>query len=232
MNDAVNSLTRKRKLRNVLMMFLVALIIIAILFVAAGNLAWVWGWWLAGIMIAANIFSICFLDPGLIDERTGVKSGAKRWDIVLASIIGRFGPLAAIIISGLDFRYGWSQPVPLPLSVFGLAFLILSYALIFWAMRENRFFSSIVRIQQERGHHVITTGPYRIVRHPGYLGSVIFLLALPFALASYWALLPAIGTSILLCIRIVLEENTLKRELEGYAEYAKKVRYRIIPGIW
>jgi protein-S-isoprenylcysteine O-methyltransferase Ste14 len=99
-------------------------------------------------------------------------------------------------------------------------------------MRENRFFSSVVRIQRERGHYVITTGLYRLVRHPGYLGSVVAMFALPFALTSYWALIPAVITNIISLIRIVLEDNTLKRELEGYSQYTEKVRHRLIPGIW
>jgi protein-S-isoprenylcysteine O-methyltransferase Ste14 len=134
---------------------------------------------LAGIMVAASVLSIFLLDPGLLEERTGIKSGSKRWDIILGSIIGRLGPLAILITSGLDFRFNWSGSFPLMLAVLGLVLCILGYVLSLWAMRENKFFSSVVRIQKERGHHVISTGPYQMVRHPGYFGSVILTFSLP-----------------------------------------------------
>jgi len=213
-------------------MFLGTLIFTTILFVSSGSLAWTWGWVLVGIMIANNVVSLLLLDPGLLEERTGVKRGSKREDILLASIMGRLGPLGIIITAGLDFRFGWSTPFPAVLAVLGLVFVIIGDVLTLWAMRENRFFSSVVRIQRERGHYVITTGPYRVVRHPGYLASVIVMLALPFALASYWTLIPAIATIIVSFIRTVLEDNTLKRELEGYSRYAERVRFRLVPGIW
>lgn len=232
MGERKTNLNSKRRLRNILLTFLVTAIFIAILFVSAGNLAWFWGWILAGIMIVSNLVGVLLVDPRLLEERSGVKSGSKREDILLASIMGRLGPLAIVITAGLDFRFGWSGSFPSVLAVLGITFYTLGVALPLWAMRENRFFSSVVRIQRERGHHVITTGPYRLVRHPGYLGSIVSMLAVPFALASYWALIPAVITDIVSFVRTVLEDNILKRELEGYSKYAEKVRHRLIPGIW
>ena len=232
MSERKTNLNSKRKLRNLLLTFLVTAIFIAVLFISAGNFAWFWGWILSGIMIVSNVVGVILLDPELLEERTGVKSGSKRKDILLASIMGRFGPLAIIITAGLDFRFDWSGSFPPVLAVPGIIFYALGVSLPLWAMRENRFFSSVVRIQRERGHHVITTGPYRLVRHPGYLGSVVAMLAVPFALTSYWALIPAVITDMVSIIRTALEDNILKRELEGYSKYAEKVRHRLIPDIW
>jgi len=232
MGDAVNIPNRKRRLRNILLMLLVAPVFIIVSFVFAGSLDWIGGWIVAGIMIAGSVVGILLVDPGLLEERIGVKGGYKHWDVLLASIMGRLGPLAIIITSGLDFRFGWSRLFPTVLAVLGLVLYASGYVLALWAMRENRFFSSVVRIQSDRGHHVITTGPYRIVRHPGYSGGVVCLLVLPLALASYWALIPAVITVIVSLIRTVLEDNTLKRELDGYSQYSESVRYRLIPGIW
>jgi protein-S-isoprenylcysteine O-methyltransferase Ste14 len=232
MKQTSNNPNRKQRLRSTLLLFLVSVIFIIILFVSAGSLTWFWGWMWTGIIIIYNIIGIMLLDPGLLEERTGIKSGIKRVDIFLALIMGRLGPLAIIITSGLDFRFGWSGSFPLVLAVLGIVFLILGYFLVLWAMKENRFFSSVIRIQRERGHQVITTGPYQIVRHPGYLGSIIYTIGLPFALTSYWALIPAIVIIIFSILRTVLEDNILKQKLENYSNYAESVRYRLIPGIW
>ena len=227
-----NNLKWKRRLRNILLSFLVTLIFIAILFIAAGSLTWINGWALVLIMLVGNILSVALLDPGLLEERTGIKSGFKREDVLFAIIMGRLGPLTVIIIAGLDYRFGWSAPLPIALAVLGFVFIVIGFAIILWAMRENKFFSSVVRIQKERGHYTITSGPYRLVRHPGYLGSIIYMLGLPFALASYWAIIPAIATNIIAVIRTTLEDRTLKKELKGYAPYVERVQYRLLPGIW
>lgn len=232
MGDAINIPNRKRRLRNMLLLFLPIVIFATVLFVTAGSLAWIWGWVLVGIMITVYIVGVLLVAPGLLEERIGVKSGFKRGDILLSLIMGRLGPLAVIVTSGLDFRFGWSGPSRLVLAVSGIVFIMFGYVLTLWATRENTFFSSVVRLQRERSHHVITTGPYRIVRHPGYLGSVVFIIALPFALTSYWALIPAVTTVIVSFVRTILEDNTLKQELEGYSQYAERVRFRLIPGIW
>ena len=225
-------LTRRRKLHNIIVSFLVMSVFIIALFVAAGSIHWLWAWVLTVVLLLSNVISILLLDPALIEERTGVKKGYERRDVPFAFIIGRFGPLAILIVSGLDFRFGWSPSLSIIYAISGLVILLVGYIPVFWAMYENRFFSGVVRIQDERGHHVINTGPYHFIRHPGYLGSVIFLLALPFVLMSYWALIPAAFTIIITIARIVLEENTLKRELTGYEEYMQQVRFRLVPGIW
>ncbi|MBM3141905.1 MAG: isoprenylcysteine carboxylmethyltransferase family protein [Chloroflexi bacterium] len=232
MSEAVGNLSRKRKLRNIILSFLVTLFFIAVLFVTAGSLKWFWAWMLALVMLAGTTLGVVLLDPGLIEERTGVKKGYERKDLPLAFIMGRLGPLAVIIVAGLDFRFGWSGSLPNICAVLGLVLLIVGYVPTLWAMRENRFFSGVVRIQKERGHHVVTTGPYRFVRHPGYLGSIIYMIALPFGLTSYWALIPTVATIIIAILRTALEDDTLKRELEGYTKYAQRVRYRLLPGVW
>lgn len=232
MTENVDRLTRKRKLRNIIVSFLVTSVFIIVLFVAAGSIHWLWAWILALVKLLGNVVSILLLDPALIEERTGVKKGYEKRDVPFAFIIGRFGPLAILIVSGLDFRFGWSSPLPSVYAISGLLFLLIGYVPVFWAMYENRFFSGVVRIQEERGHRVVNTGPYSYIRHPGYLGSVIYLLALPFVLMSYWALIPSALTIIIIIVRIIMEENTLKRELTGYDAYIQQVRFRLVPGIW
>lgn len=232
MSDASNDSNRRRKWRDIPLSFTVVIILVIAIFVSAGNLGWGWGWALAGIMIVNRIVTLFFLDPRLIKERTSIKHGYKSWDIILSTTMGRIGPFLIIVTAGLDYRFGWSKSFPLVLNILGAVLIILAYILVASAMKENRFFSAIVRIQKERGHQVITTGPYGIVRHPGYSGTILHTLSLPLVLGSYFSLIPAFATIILAFMRIIMEDNTLKQELEGYTEYAEKVRYRIIPGIW
>jgi protein-S-isoprenylcysteine O-methyltransferase Ste14 len=232
MTEGSGSLGWKRKLRNIFLSFLVLLVFIAIFFITAGTFEWFWGWMLATIMLAGTVIGVLVLDPALIEERTGVKKGYQRRDYPLAFIVGRLGPLAVLVVAGLDYRFGWTGLLPDIYAILGLVFVITGYAFDLWAMHENKFFSGVVRIQEERGHHVISTGPYRLVRHPGYSGIIIFMLAMPFALMSYWALVPAVATVIVAVVRTALEDATLKRELKGYTEYAQRVRYRLLPGVW
>jgi protein-S-isoprenylcysteine O-methyltransferase Ste14 len=140
--------------------------------------------------------------------------------------------LARYIFAGLDFRYGWTGGFPAGVQIAALAVSLLGYAIIPWAMANNRFFSQIVRIQSDRGHSVSTGGPYRLVRHPSYVGMILFELAMPVMLASWGSLLISLGNVILLVVRTALEDRTLSVELPGYAEYAVKTRYRLLPGVW
>jgi protein-S-isoprenylcysteine O-methyltransferase Ste14 len=230
--DTINKPKRTRKWRNILLSFTVVVILVISLFVAAGSLNWIWGWVLAGIMVLNKAVSLFFLDPGLVEERTNIRQGYKSWDILLSTIMGRISPFAIIVVSGLDYRFSWSSGFPSGLQISGAVLLVLAYALILWAMRINKFFSAIIRIQKDRGHHVIATGPYRTIRHPGYLGTIMHTISLALVLGSYWSFVPTFIALIFCFIRTVMEDNTLKRELEGYDRYAEKVRYRLVPGLW
>jgi len=140
--------------------------------------------------------------------------------------------IAYLVLPGFDaVRYQWSN-VPVGVKVLCFILLTSSFLWISWIMKENTFLSRFVEIQEERGHKVITTGPYRFVRHPMYVGATILLLCLPIALGSLYALIPLVFCIIFVIIRTALEDKTLHNELEGYAEYAKRTKYRLIPGIW
>jgi protein-S-isoprenylcysteine O-methyltransferase Ste14 len=172
--------------------------------------------------------------PGLTAERQNIKNiqNAKAWDKVLAPLMAVSLVFPMVVVAGLDHRFNWSPEFPLWLSVVGFFFIAFGYAFAAWAMVENRFFSSVVRIQTDRGHVVCDTGPYRFVRHPGYAGNVFPLFGIVLALGSVWTLIPAAVAIIITMIRIVLEDQTLQEELPGYRDYTQRVRYRLIPGIY
>jgi protein-S-isoprenylcysteine O-methyltransferase Ste14 len=137
-----------------------------------------------------------------------------------------------VSVAGLDHRYDWSPEFSLWLVVNGFILISLGYVFAAWALAENRFFSSVVRIQTDRGHVVCDSGPYRFVRHPGYAGNILALFGIVLALSSLWTLIPAAVALIIAVIRTVLEDQTLQEELPGYRDYARRVRYRLIPGIY
>ena len=211
------------------------LIQVAIMFGAAGSLNWGMAWAFIGVqlgVLAANSFVLLRKDPALIAERAQGREGAKNWDKVLALIVSLIGPLSVYLVSGLDRRYGWSQPPALAVELISLLVVALGYALWGWAMASNRYFSGLVRIQKERGHTVSTAGPYRLVRHPGYAGLILWTLATPLALGTLWAFVPAGLTVVAIVVRTALEDSTLRKELAGYDNYARQVRYRLLPGVW
>ena len=140
--------------------------------------------------------------------------------------------LGVPIVAGLDQRFGWSsQMVPL-IHLAGLTLFALGQGLFSWAMVSNKYFSTLVRIQLDRGHTVATSGPYRYVRHPGYTGYTVSSLGMALALGSLWAMIPAGLLACLLVVRTALEDRTLQDELSGYRDYAQRVRYRLLPGVW
>ncbi|MDD5312816.1 MAG: isoprenylcysteine carboxylmethyltransferase family protein [Dehalococcoidia bacterium] len=204
------------------------------LFWSAGQINWWPAWAAIAVMLAwitATFIVILRFNPSLLSERLGPRKGAKRWDTAILSIIG-IVQLVRYIIAGLDQRYGWTGGFPLAAQIAALAVCILGYTLVVWATASNAFFSQIVRIQSERDHKVSTGGPYHYVRHPAYAGAILYELAVPVLLASWWALIASGLTVILLVLRTILEDRTLQAELTGYAEYARQVRYRLFPGIW
>ena len=161
-----------------------------------------------------------------------IKRSTKTWDKVLAPLMALSVSYPPVIVAGLDHRLGWSPVFPPWLIVFGFILISLGYAFATWAFMENRFFSSTVRIQTDRGHEVCDSGPYRVVRHPGYAGSTLPLLGIVLALSSVWALVPAAVALIIAVSRTALEDRALQEELPGYRDYAREVRYRLIPGIF
>jgi protein-S-isoprenylcysteine O-methyltransferase Ste14 len=179
----------------------------------------------AGFMVLAQLL----MGPELRRERMNPAPGGIdrqiRW-MMLPFILGYW------VVAGLDIRWHGSEIIPPGWQVFGLAGLTVSLGLVLWALTQNRFFSPVVRVQTERGHRLITSGPYQFIRHPGYLGGVGSALCGAIALGSWWALIPATGVVGVLVRRTILEDRFLHRELAGYQEYARKVRYRLLVGIW
>ena len=170
-------------------------------------------------------------DPELYKERSTRRKDVKKWDKIIMYNYTLL-LMAQVVISGLDaVRFGWSS-VPLLIKIFAFALFIPAISFAFRAMIHNSYLSPYVRIQEERGHEVCTTGPYRIVRHPMYTGVILVFLCTPLALGSLWSYIPASLIIILFFVRTAFEDKTLQQELPGYQEYSQQVRYRLIPGIW
>ena len=204
------------------------------IFGAAGSLAWPAGWCYLAVIsaaVASVTFGVFKESPDLVEERKNAAKQAKPWDRVLVPLVVGV-PFAAVIVAGLGRRLGW--PAPFPWWAGGLAFVAmgLGAGLTYWSMRCYRFFSSHVRVQTNRGHHVVSTGPYAYLRHPGYAGSILFTLGVPILLNSSYAFALSVLATILVVLRTALEDRTLTRELSGYAEYAKAVRCRLLPSVW
>ena len=208
-----------------------------LLFVCGGDFGWWQAWVYALLIVAAGVGGRIWGEwrhPGLTAERQNVEKiqNAKAWDKVLAPLMALSISFPLVIVAGLDHRFGWSPVFPLWLIVLGIFLTALGYAISAWAFIENRFFSSVVRIQKDRGHAVCDSGPYRIVRHPGYAGNVLPLPGIVLALGSLWTLIPAAVALIITILRTALEDRTLQEELPGYREYTHRVRYRLFPGIY
>lgn len=223
--------------RAVVMFAAYVLLLPGVIFLAAGTLHWPMGWVYYGLTVAAALVSraiVALVHPDLLAERGQSQRAedVKSWDRPLSLAVGLLVPLVVLIVTGLDERWSWSPPLPSRLAPVAVAVFILSYAFSTWAMVTNRFFSGVVRIQKDRGHHVVTSGPYRIVRHPGYAGGVIAMIAAPLLLGSLWALIPAAAYTVLIVVRTRLEDRTLLEELPGYRDYAQRTRYRLLPGLW
>lgn len=222
-----------RVVKRAVQVIVVGLLLAVLLFVPAGRLDW-WGAWVFVALYFGNVlFNLLFVlgkDPELIAERGETKENTKGWDKTVTNWITVFTFLA-LIVAGLDARFGWSQ-MNLAIPVVATVVFVLGSLLVSWSMSANRFFARVVRIQNDRGQTVCSSGPYRFVRHPGYAGMCSYWFALPFILGSWWAILPAVLIDIGFVVRTALEDRTLQAELAGYREYAERVRYRLVPGLW
>ena len=205
----------------------------ACLFCAAGSLSWPMAWVVLGIYALFKAAALAFLDPELIRERVAPGPGVDRGDVVLATL----GVLAlypvTFVVAGFDVvRFGPYLPMAQFVQVAGLLVYVLGYGFAYWAVFSNPFFATFVRIQEDRHHSVVSSGPYALIRHPGYAGALLAHLALPFAFGSIWALLPAAAGTLFFIARTAREDRTLRERLVGYREYQARVRWRLLPGVW
>lgn len=205
-----------------------------VLLISAGRFDWLWAWVFVGLYvvgIAANAVFMFHVSPQTIAERSS-SQGMKDWDKVVGGVWAVIYFLVLQVVAGLDERFGWTGGLALGGHVAGAVLFMLGLGFFSWAMISNAHFSTVVRVQQDRGQAVCTSGPYQFVRHPGYLGAVVQSLAVPLVLGSLWALIPGAMSAVLMVVRTALEDRTLREELEGYEEYTHQVRYRLLPGIW
>lgn len=206
-----------------------------LLFVPAGTLHWPAAWVFLGFMVALGLGFGMWLerrDPALLAERMRppIRADQPAADKKLLAAFAAVNLIWFIVI-GLDRRWHLSH-MPIAWHVLGLALLILSSAVIAWVFRENSFAAAVVRLQSERGHHVISSGPYAFVRHPMYSGAVLFMVGIGLLLGSWWGTALSLIFIVLFGVRTGIEENTLTTGLPDYAEYAARVRYRLVPGLW
>ena len=225
-------LERSGYLRIVQVLLIVALDA-AILFAAAGTLSWPAAWIYVAIRVVALAIGAVIIireNPEIINERGRTPSNTKEFDKVFAVV---YTPLVLLLplVAGLDYRFGWSD-MPLWLNVVGFIGYIPAMIFPYWAMLVNNYLTTTVRIQEERGHQVVTDGPYRYVRHPMYVGLILGAIAMPLLLGSWWALMTGILTVVAAVWRTGREDAVLQEELPGYAEYAQRTRYRLLPGVW
>ena len=203
---------------------------IGVLFGSAGRFDLPFVWATVGIYVVFMATMMFTMDPDLMQERFRPGPGGKDRServFMIPVIVGQW------VVAGLDVgRFHWSDTIPAALKLVALCAFALGLLLAAWAMSANRFFSSVVRIQHERGHHLVTSGPYQYVRHPGYLGGIVSALGGTIALGSWWALALTAIWIFVFFRRIVIEDNFLHEQLAGYAEYAQTVRYRVVPGLW
>jgi protein-S-isoprenylcysteine O-methyltransferase Ste14 len=212
-----------------------ALFIAALLMLTTGRWDWVWGWVMVIMFVIAATMQVLLLlptNPALLAERSkGLREkGAPLWDQIITSFAVGILPVGSWIVAALHVRFDWAPAMPLALHLIGAIVFVLAWVLVIWATYSNRFFTTTVRIQ--RDHTVQTGGPYRFVRHPGYVAAILYNLATPFMLGSWWALIPMIFVAPLMIVRTALEDNLLQGQLAGYKEYAARVRYRLVQGVW
>ncbi len=205
-----------------------------ILFLCAGRWDWIWGRATVGTLVfwvGGTALTVIPSNPALLAERTRPRKGSKRWDTAIMSVVGLV-ILGMYVVGGLDAHFRWTVGLPTIAQIAGLMMAVLGYGLVVWATASNAYFSLVVRIQQERGHSVATGGPYRSVRHPGYVGSILAYVGTSITLGSWWAIALGVLIAVLMVVRTALEDKTLLQELVGYKDYAARVRYRLLPGVW
>jgi protein-S-isoprenylcysteine O-methyltransferase Ste14 len=204
------------------------------LFLAAGTVRWAWGWVYVGVYLLGILINAVLLlraNPGVIAERAENK-GVRKWDLLWGGIAFGMISLGLPVVGGLDFRFGWTGDFILWLHWAGVGLFFLGGVLFAWAMAHNAKFATVVRVGEEGAHPVATDGPYRIVRHPGYLGACLQAVGLPLLFGSWWSCLAAAIALVAVVIRTALEDRALQSELPGYDRLVAQTRYKLMPGVW
>jgi protein-S-isoprenylcysteine O-methyltransferase Ste14 len=228
---------KKKSIVRIAVMLLLVMVLFPLLpMIISGR----WNWWQAWVMFALFVLSFIVSraiaarkTPDILKERANyaTQGNTQAWDKWLSPIMA-FGSVFILLAAGFDDRFNWSPDLALGWELLGLALILIGYIFGSYAFVENAFFSGTVRLQPERGQTVINSGPYAFVRHPGYLGSLIASIGMPLLLNSLWAFIPMIIFGFFYVLRTHLEDRFLRENLTGYSDYAKKVRYRLFPGIW
>lgn len=225
---------RQKMRKRIVQVVITTLVQAIIVFLAAGSLRWEWAWWFVGtyfLGILINALLLFAVNPAVIAERSDNRE-MRGWDQIWATLAFMTLMLVIPALGGLDYRFGWSGEVSLTLHLTGVGLFFVGGLLFAWAMAFNAKFATVVRVGDEDSHPVATGGPYRIVRHPGYLGAIFQAIGLPLLFGSWWAFIGAGVAIFAVIVRTALEDKTLQEELAGYDKLVAQTRYRLIPGVW
>lgn len=232
-----DEVANKVSLRQWIRLVAVYALIPIVLFVCGGDFEWWQAWIYSLLIVAIGIGARVWAElrhPGLTADRQNSENlqSAKSWDKILAPLMALSISYPLVIVAGLDHRYDWSPDFSLWLSIVGFGLIALGYGFAARAVAENRFFYSVVVVRTDQGHVVCDSGPYQLVRHPGYAGNIFALFGVVLALGSIWTLLPVTVALAVSVLRTALEDRALQAELPGYRDYAGRVPYRLMPGIF
>ena len=226
-------LSEKARTQMILRALLAPILMIGLLFFVAGR----WTYWQAWVYIILNMIILIIMatllirNSDLVEERLNPKKGMKGWDKFYFAVTTPLY-MVALVIGGLDARFGWTTNMPLTIYWVSVLLYLLGQSIFLWARYTNNYFSSVVRIQTDRGQTVCKEGPYHYVRHPGYVGGFLFTITIGLVLGSWWASIPQIIAALMIVWRTAREDKTLQSELPGYLEFTRETKYRLLPGVW
>ena len=230
---ATLALSPKARTQMILRALLAPILMIGLLFLVAGR----WDFWQAWVYTTINMIVLSLMatlltkNSELVEERLNPKEGMKGWDKFYFAVTTPLY-MIALVVAGLDARFGWTTNMPLAIYWASVFVYLIGQGIFLWARYTNNYFSSVVRIQTDRGQTVCKDGPYQFVRHPGYVGGFLFTITIGLILGSWWASVPQVIAALMLVWRTAREDKTLQAELPGYAEFTRETKYRLVPGIW
>ncbi len=226
-------LSRMTTIQIILRAVFAPLLMMGLLFLVAGR----WDYWQAWVYFILNVIILMLMatvftkNAELVEERLNPKEGMKGWDKFYFAVTTPMY-IISLVLAGLDARYGWTQDMPLAVYISSIVIYLIGQAIFLWARYTNNYFSSVVRIQTDRGQTVCKEGPYHFVRHPGYVGGFLFTITIGLMLGSWWASIPQVIACMMLIWRTAREDKTLQAELPGYKEFTQETKYRLLPGVW